>query len=340
MADCFISKKENVLLSDKMRTICLMDTAHNMNNKWHGREFVKHNEKLGILHDELEGSREERNCLECVLKKVLATDVMRQQCKAGLLCSNDAIQCYDRIVHSVAMLSMMRFGANREAINPLFQQLQQADHHIVTAHGISESPCGGKKRAQAGLLPFQGVLQGNGMGPIIWLAMSMLLIEIMHQMGFIATFTSAMSSSKVEFCRFLLVDDADLLHNAANNDVEAVTILPHLQAMVDCWEENLRVTVGRIHPEKSFWYLQDFKWDKKAHRWLHKTIEDAPGKITIKEPNADTRAVLERLEPHSQSHSGGGLHTQRKSNTRERAPQKEGRNLCRQLQDCKRTGQE
>jgi hypothetical protein len=134
------------------------------------------------------------------------------------------------------MLSMMRWGGNRQAMNTLFQQLQQADHHIVTAHGISESPCGGKKRTHADLLPIQGVLQGNGMGPTIWLAMSMLLIGIMYQMGFITTFTSAVSSSKVELCGFLIVDDTDLLHNEADNGVEAVTILPHFQAMVDCWE--------------------------------------------------------------------------------------------------------
>ena len=169
------------------------------------------------------------------------------------------------------MLSMMRLGANREAMNTLLQQLQQADHHIVTAHGISESPCGGKKRAQAGLLPFQQVRRGKG--SIIWLAMTMLLIGIMHQMGFIATFMSVMSSSKVKFCRFLIVDNADLLHHAANNDVEAVTILPHFQAMVDYWEENLRVTGGRIHPEKSFWCLLDYNRDKKAHMWLHKTMK-------------------------------------------------------------------
>jgi hypothetical protein len=137
------------------------------------------------------------------------------------------------------------------------------------------------------------------MGPIIWLATSMLLIGIMHQMGFIATFTSTMSSSKVEICGFLIVGNADLLHNAADNDVEAVTILPHFQAMVDCWEENLRVTGGGIHPEKSFWYLLDYKWDKKAHKWLYNTFDNAPGKITIKEPNTETRAVLEWLEPHT-----------------------------------------
>ena len=49
MADCFIPKKENALLSDKMRTICLMDAAYNMNNKWYGREFMKHNKKTGDI---------------------------------------------------------------------------------------------------------------------------------------------------------------------------------------------------------------------------------------------------------------------------------------------------
>jgi hypothetical protein len=194
------------------------------------------------------------------------------------------------------MLSMMRLGAHRQAMNSLFQQLQQADHHIVTAHGISESPYGRKKWTQVGLLP---VLQGNGMGPIIWLAMSMLLIRVMHQMGFVATFTSAMSSYKVELCGFLIVDDADLLCNAADNETDAATILPQFQAMMDCWEENLRVTEGGIHPDKSFWHLLDHKWDKKAHTWLYKTFDDAPGEITIKEPNAETRAVLECLEPHT-----------------------------------------
>jgi hypothetical protein len=60
---------------------------------------MNHNEKLGTLHDEQEGSRKERNCPECVLKKVLATDVMRKQHKAGFRFANDAIQCHDQIVH-------------------------------------------------------------------------------------------------------------------------------------------------------------------------------------------------------------------------------------------------
>ena len=164
---------------------------------------------------------------------------MRQQRKAGCLCSNDAIQCYDRIVHAMSMLSMMRLGADKLVLTSLFKQLQQAEHYIMTAQGIAEQFYGGKRRTEQGLLPFRGVMQGNGMGPIMGLAISMVLIFIMHQMGLVAVFTSSMSASKVEFCGFLIMDNTDPLCNAPDNETTYEEMLPQFQAMVDCWEENL-----------------------------------------------------------------------------------------------------
>ena len=123
--------------------------------------------------------------------------------------------------------------------------------------------------------------------------MSMLLIGIMHQMGFVATFTSAMSSSKVEFCGFLIVDDADLLFNAPDNESEATAMLPQFQAMVDCWEENLRVTGGGINPDKSFWYLLDYRWNPATGKWLYLTKMEAPAVVSIREPNSEVRVELQ-----------------------------------------------
>jgi hypothetical protein len=115
-----------------------MDASYNMSNKWCGWAFMQHNEALGTLEDEQEGSHKEHNCPECVLKKLMCTDIMRQLRRAGFLCSNDAIQCYDRIVHAMAMLSMMRLGADKLVLMSLFKQLQQAEHYIMTAQGIAE----------------------------------------------------------------------------------------------------------------------------------------------------------------------------------------------------------
>ena len=44
MTDLSIPKKEDVLRADKMRTIVLMASQYNMNNKWYGRKFMKRNE--------------------------------------------------------------------------------------------------------------------------------------------------------------------------------------------------------------------------------------------------------------------------------------------------------
>ena len=75
-----------------MRTTVLMDAAYNVNNKWHGREFMKHNEALETVPEEQWGSRKWKKAAEVALKKVLAMDLLRQFRRAGFLCSNDAIQ--------------------------------------------------------------------------------------------------------------------------------------------------------------------------------------------------------------------------------------------------------
>ncbi len=99
VTDCSIPKKVNVLQVEKMRTICLMDPAFNMNNKAYGRTLMAYAEQHGLLADEQSGSRKQRRAAEVALQKVLTMDILRQQRKAGFLCSNDALQCYDRIVH-------------------------------------------------------------------------------------------------------------------------------------------------------------------------------------------------------------------------------------------------
>ena len=236
MAGCSIPKKEDVLRIEKMRTICLMDSQYNMNNKWYGREFMTHNEALGTIPEEQSGSRKGHRADEVALKKVLAMDLLRQFRRAGFLCSNDAIQCYDRIVHNVAMLSMLRLGADKKALQSLFGQLQQAEHSIMTGFGLSDLKYGGHERARRGLLPLQGVMQGNGMGPIIWLAISVVLIGIMHSMGFGAVFWAAISAAQIQMCGFTFVDDSDLLQAPPDVHTSALEALPRFQEAVDCWK--------------------------------------------------------------------------------------------------------
>jgi hypothetical protein len=185
VTDAAIPKKANVLDADKMRNICLMNPAFNMNNKEFGRRLMAYNELHDLLADAQSGSHKKRRAAEVVLQKLLTWDLLRQKRRSGFLCSNNAMQCYDRIVHNVAMLAMLSRGADPVALRSLFETLQNAEHSIMTGYGTSKSATyGGKSRATMGLLPIMGILQGNDMGPFVWAIISSVLLHVMMGQGY------------------------------------------------------------------------------------------------------------------------------------------------------------
>ena len=301
--DCSIPKKAKVLLVQKMRTICLMDPAYNMNNKAYGRFLMDYNERKGTLAEEQSGSRKGKRAADVALQKVLTMDILRQLRRAGFLCSNDAMQCYDRIVHSVAILAMLSRGGDSKALHSLFSTLQNGEHSVMTGRGISTQTYGGKSRMAQGLLPLQGVLQGNGMGPFIWALISTVLISCMHQMGHVAVLTGCLSGLVVAFMGYAFVDDTDLCYTARDNETPATSILHDFQAAVDCWEGVLRSTGGGIGHDKTFWHLLDHKWT--GTKWVYQSSQDAPGEISMRLPDSEDRATLTRKEAHEASETLG-----------------------------------
>jgi hypothetical protein len=75
---------------EKMRAILLFEADFNFNNK-----------RWGLLAEEQYGSRKRLAAIDHCLNKRLTFDLIRQNKQPGVLCSNDAKGCYDRIVHSV-----------------------------------------------------------------------------------------------------------------------------------------------------------------------------------------------------------------------------------------------
>jgi hypothetical protein len=161
-----------------------MNPAFNMNNKEFGHQLMLYNELHDLLADAQSGSRKDRRAAEVTLQKVLTMDLLRQKRWAGFLSSNDAMQCYDRIVHNVAMLCMRSRGADPLALNFLFSTLQNAEHSIMTGYGVSAAPTyGGPSRIWNLLLPIMGILQGNSMGPFVWAIISSVLLNCMVKAG-------------------------------------------------------------------------------------------------------------------------------------------------------------
>ena len=284
--DVMIPKKADSIEVEKLRIIILYHALFNQANKNIGRLLIRNAEAFNQIPWEAYGSRRRHRAIECALNKVLTSDIWRQTRRPGALCSNDAKSCYDRIAHNVAILCMQRLGLSPETCQIMIGTLEQVQHHVRTTYGDSAaSYCGIE-------IPLQGIGQGNGAGPAIWLVVSIPIINMLKTQGFGFKMRTPLSHAGFAFVCYTFVDDTDLVHSPSPT-ISTDTLLSEMQSVVDHWEGGLRASGGALVPTKSYWYLVNFVW--RNDRWVYLTINDHPGTISIFDSDRN-RVPLERLE--------------------------------------------
>ena len=97
-------------------------------------------------------------------------DIARLEHQSTAVCSDNAKSCYDRILHAIASICMQRVGVPPETCKVMFGTLAQVDHYVRTNFGDLALSYACIK------IPFQGVYQGNGAGPGIWMLVSVPII--------------------------------------------------------------------------------------------------------------------------------------------------------------------
>jgi hypothetical protein len=203
-----IRKKANVDLVTKLRTIVLTEADFNYCNKVLGKTTLEHAETNKLLPKEQYGSRKGHNSIDHAVHKRLAYDIMRQSRRAGALCSNDAKSCFDRVVHSIAMLAYRRLGVAVPPVKCMLETIQNMKHHIRTNYGDSVFTM----TSSGTLIPYQGILQGNGASPATWVIISAPLLDMLRTAGNGGHFVSPISKEKSHTVGFAFVDDTDLIH--------------------------------------------------------------------------------------------------------------------------------
>jgi len=258
---------------EKLRIIMLFEADFNNNNKWLGRALMQQAEEQQALADEQYGSRKGKAAgIQC-LNKRLFYDYIRLMRKPAALCSNDAKSCYDRIILIIAALCLCRLGAPLKATESMITTLAQLKHHVRSAFGNSTISQGQEDWPE----PAAGIGQGNGAGPQIWAAVSTPLFEILREEGFVATFICALSKQQRQLAGFAFVDDTDLIVTDESNDEKLVS--QKMQNSLQLWHGLLQATGGDLVPEKCFWYLIDFKWNK--NRWQYMKWPDQERELKI-----------------------------------------------------------
>ena len=257
-----IEKKAGDFRLSKMRTIQLMNSEAQANNKKAGRAAMRYAETHSLIPDGQCGSRKRHQAIDLALSKRLVWDLLILQRRAAGWISNDAKSCFDRVVHWVAIIAMLRFGLTWRVLSSMFNMLSTATHRVRTGFGDSE-----KSFKPPSAIPFQGCGQGNGAGPPIWISVSSVLITMMEAMGFGFECLSALESHLVTAQCFCFVDDTDVIEAGNTVHHSGESICASVQSAATFWAGGIRATGGAINPEKSFWWLIDFEWDPRTGKW-------------------------------------------------------------------------
>ena len=285
-----IEKKAGDFRLAKMRTIQLMNSEFQANNKLIGRGAMNYAEKRKLIPPGQCGSRKHHQAIDLAFSKRMVWDLLILQRRSAGWISNDAKSCFDRVVHWVAILALLRFGITWRAVAMMFNTMAQSTHRVRTGFGDSElSFCPPSN------VPFQGCGQGNGAGPAIWVAVSSILIIMMEAAGFGFECLSALESKLVSAQCFCFVDDTDVIESAPSVLSSGEDVSGSVQKAATLWAGGIRATGGAINPDKSFWWLIDFAWEPKGY-WRFRRIAEMPAEISLIGPDG-TCETIRRLEP-------------------------------------------
>ena len=290
-----IEKKPGEIRVTKMRTIQMMNSEFQANNKKVGKAAMAYAERHNLIPPGQCGARKAHQAIDLALSKRLVWDLLLLQRRAAGWVSNDAKSCFDRIVHWVAIISLMRFGIDWTTLRSMFDTLMLSAHRVRTGFGDCARIFSPPSR-----IPFQGCGQGNGAGPTIWVAVSSILLGMMITRGFGFEFLSALSWTAVIANCFAFIDDTDISQAASSVEQSGEELLAQVQQALHWWSSAIRLSGGALSPSKSFWWLIDFKWDSLNGRWSFKRHADFEhfDSIRLVTPDLDGKPVpLPWLEP-------------------------------------------
>ena len=254
--DLMILKRAMNFELTKQRTLGILDTQFNHMNKEIGYTTMRNAIKLDSLATE-QFSRPGRSAIDQCASKRFTIDHHQSRRLSFAMTSCDLAGCYDRIVHNAAALALLRIGVSHAKIECMFDSIQRMSHRIRTAFGDSDVTYGGDDFGDWKCAP-QGVLQGNASGPAVWSALSSIIFDILHKRGFGNEFCSALSKELFVIVGYSYVDDCDLFQSGEDPD----EVLASMQRLVNSWGSLMEVTGGALRPDKSWWYLVKYQWER------------------------------------------------------------------------------
>ena len=150
----------------RLRIIELFDAQANAGFQiFVGRKMMRNAVQNNLLEAESFGSTPGKMATSAVVQKLVSIDQLRIERRAGGIFDCDASGCYDRILPPLASVHLQALGLHRSIGTFLGRLMFQAQRHVKTTNGVSNSSIRTEKKRI-----LHGIGQGNGGGPAMWIA--------------------------------------------------------------------------------------------------------------------------------------------------------------------------
>ena len=270
-----LMKEEGEYRPEKQRTIHLLESTFSEGTKIiFSRRMMQHARKYGQLPPD-QYARKGGKAIDAAIQKILIYDIMRMQRRPGICFANDLMACYDRMAHVPSGLALRFLGAPPTAVQCMSTTIQNMRHYIRTAYGDSDNFYGGDPTR-----PLQGGGQGSPAAPPMWIALTIIVLNMLTSYEPGVTVVFAISATILTFSAILYVDDTDLF-TLKKDDETVPEMLTRAQTLTSRWVEAMWATGAALRPEKCWWCLVDFTW--KGSKWRYNFYDDNDVSLLVRD---------------------------------------------------------
>lgn len=293
--------KGNYIENLRIIQLCEADLNFILNILWGNRMIhaaLKHN-ALNDSQFALPGN----TCHSAVWNKVLYCDLLRQTLQPGIMTDYDATAAFDRVLHTMSIVTCRRFGMPQSACLFLYNLLHNMEFHVITGLGHSQTSFTNNEDIST---PGQGVLQGSSSAAPIYNVNSDVSLATYQKLSTGAIFTHPITKQNIQDHATQYVDDkTDMvnLQGAINepltNSDNHETLFESANRNSNLWAELQWISGGDLNSSKCFSYFIDPHYDYKTESIKYSSKYKAPGNIVMTNPATKTHTPITREEPYT-----------------------------------------
>jgi len=275
---------------DRLRTLHIVEADYNLLLKWHSSlGFMARAEAEHSLSDCQSGGRAGRSAIDLACQKISLFEIYRMIRRIAIEISNDAANCFDRMVEICQNLSCRQHGADPQYLKLHAQMQQLLQYFVKHAYGVSDD-----YNQHSGEHPWYGAGQGTADAAPRWIVQADSMFSAYHSKATQYNISNPDQTVNHQQGMDAFMDDTWMSNTCYSAD-ELEELMRTSQQNLSLWNEILQASGGLLNPKKCVWMMYYWKFSPSGKATL--TEPPQPIQLTITEDGKEPQP-LKRLQPH------------------------------------------